>query len=134
MSTDEHTAAPSAAAPRRNDGADLGAWCGVWVNVELERGRVNPVSWELLGEGRKGDIIVTPEKAEELSRPQQAGQPAAGKGKTRGKAAAFDPQAMKKLLEEQKRAADAESARERDMGARAPTAGQESSGIDFRRD
>jgi electron transfer flavoprotein alpha subunit len=53
MSSDEHTAAPSAAAPRRNDGADLGAWRGVWVNVELERGRVHPVSWELLGEGRK---------------------------------------------------------------------------------
>jgi len=88
----------------------------------------------LLGEGRKGDIIVTPEKAEELSRPQQAGQPAAGKGKTRGKAAAFDPQAMKKLLEEQKRAADEQSAAEREMGARAPTASQESSGIDFRRD
>lgn len=87
----------------------------------------------LLGEGRKGDIIVTPEKAEELSRPQQPGQPAA-KGKAKGKAAAFDPEAMKRLLEEQKRAADAESARERDMGARAPTAGEESSGIDFRRD
>jgi electron transfer flavoprotein alpha subunit len=31
----------------------LEAWRGVWVNVELERGRVHPVSWELLGEGRK---------------------------------------------------------------------------------
>lgn len=87
----------------------------------------------LLGEGRKGDIIVTPEKAEELSRPQQPGQ-AGGKGKAKGKAAAFDPQAMKKLLEQQKRAADAESEEERAMGARAPTASQESSGIDFRRD
>lgn len=29
------------------------AWRGVWVNVELERGRVHPVSWELIGEGRK---------------------------------------------------------------------------------
>jgi electron transfer flavoprotein alpha subunit len=54
MSSEEHAApAPSAAAPRRADGADLGAWRGVWVNVELERGRVHPVSWELLGEGRK---------------------------------------------------------------------------------
>lgn len=43
----------AAAAPRRESGADLGAWRGVWVNVELERGRVQPVSWELLGEGRK---------------------------------------------------------------------------------
>ncbi|MDT8854287.1 electron transfer flavoprotein subunit alpha/FixB family protein [Paracoccaceae bacterium Fryx2] len=25
----------------------------VWVNVEIERGRVHPVSWELMGEGRK---------------------------------------------------------------------------------
>ncbi len=87
----------------------------------------------LLGQGRKGDIIVTPEKAEELSRPQQAGQPPTAKGR-KGKAAAFDPQAMKKLLDEQKRAADAESARERDLGAQAPTATQDSSGIDFRRD
>lgn len=31
----------------------LDAWKGVFVNVELERGRVHPVSWELLGEGRK---------------------------------------------------------------------------------
>ncbi len=55
---------------------------------------------KLLGEGRKGDIIVTPEKAEELSRPQQPGNVPAAKGKSRkGKAAAFDPQAMKKLLE-----------------------------------
>jgi len=45
--------AAAAAAPRRESGADLGAWRGVWVNVELERGRVHPVSWELLGEGRK---------------------------------------------------------------------------------
>jgi len=87
----------------------------------------------LLGEGRKGDIIVTPEKAEELSRPQQPGQ-AGAKGKTKGKATAFDAQAMKKLLEDQKRAADAESAAEREAGARAPTASQDSSGIDFRRD
>lgn len=47
------SAAPAAAAPRRTDGADLGRWRGVWVYVELERGRVHPVSWELLGEGRK---------------------------------------------------------------------------------
>lgn len=29
------------------------AYKHVWVFVELERGRVHPVSWELLGEGRK---------------------------------------------------------------------------------
>ncbi len=33
--------------------ANIEGWTGVWVNVELERGRVHPVSWELLGEGRK---------------------------------------------------------------------------------
>lgn len=88
---------------------------------------------KLLGAGRKGDILVTPEKAEELSRPQQADEPGAAKGRKR-KATAFDPQAMKKLLDAQKRAADEESARERAMGAQAPTAGDESSGIDFRRD
>lgn len=33
--------------------ANLEGWTGVWVNIELERGRVHPVSWELLGEGRK---------------------------------------------------------------------------------
>ena len=90
---------------------------------------------KLLGEGRKGDIIVTPEKAEELSRPQQPGNVPAAKGKSRkSNATAFDPEAMKKMLEQQKRAADRESAEERDMGALAPTAGQGSSGIDFRRD
>jgi electron transfer flavoprotein alpha subunit len=44
---------PVAAAPRRGDGADLSVYHGVWVFVELERGKVHPVSWELLGEGRK---------------------------------------------------------------------------------
>ncbi|GIK79067.1 MAG: electron transfer flavoprotein subunit alpha/FixB family protein [Pseudorhodoplanes sp.] len=33
--------------------AGLEDWRGVWIAVELERGRVHPVSWELLGEGRK---------------------------------------------------------------------------------
>lgn len=31
----------------------LKAYKGVWVFVELERGRVHPVSWELIGEGCK---------------------------------------------------------------------------------
>jgi electron transfer flavoprotein alpha subunit len=31
----------------------LEVYKGVWVFVELERGAVHPVSWELLGEGRK---------------------------------------------------------------------------------
>ncbi|MCL4775770.1 MAG: electron transfer flavoprotein subunit alpha/FixB family protein, partial [Burkholderiaceae bacterium] len=55
MSHDERPGVASAAAPRRSGDADpdLGAWRGVWVFVELERGRVHPVSWELIGEGRK---------------------------------------------------------------------------------
>lgn len=32
---------------------ELKAYKGVWVFVEHERGEVHPVSWELLGEGRK---------------------------------------------------------------------------------
>jgi len=32
---------------------ELKAYQGVWVFVEHERGEVHPVSWELLGEGRK---------------------------------------------------------------------------------
>lgn len=36
----------------------LATYKGVWVFVELERGAVHPVSWELLGEGRKlADIL-----------------------------------------------------------------------------
>ena len=31
----------------------LAAYKGVWVFVEHERGQVHPVSWELMGEGRK---------------------------------------------------------------------------------
>jgi electron transfer flavoprotein alpha subunit len=31
----------------------LHAYKGVWVFIELERGQVHPVSWELLGEGRQ---------------------------------------------------------------------------------
>ena len=31
----------------------LAAYKGVWVFIEMERGHVHPVSWELIGEGRK---------------------------------------------------------------------------------
>lgn len=51
---------PAAAPARRPAGRKkfeldprLAAYQGVWVFVELERGAVHPVSWELLGEGRK---------------------------------------------------------------------------------
>ena len=32
---------------------NLAGYKGVWVFVEHERGQVHPVSWELMGEGRK---------------------------------------------------------------------------------
>ena len=31
----------------------LAAYKGVWVYIEMDRGHVHPVSWELIGEGRK---------------------------------------------------------------------------------
>jgi electron transfer flavoprotein alpha subunit len=38
----------------------LQAYAGVWVFIELEHGRVHPVSWELLSEGRKlADSLAT---------------------------------------------------------------------------
>ncbi|NLI92758.1 MAG: 4Fe-4S binding protein [Peptococcaceae bacterium] len=33
--------------------ADLKAWSGVWVVIEYNHGEIAPVSWELMGEGRK---------------------------------------------------------------------------------
>lgn len=49
------TTATKKAAGRRKLEFDpsLAAYQGVWVFVEHERGQVHPVSWELLGEGRK---------------------------------------------------------------------------------
>ena len=53
------TATPNAPTPRpagrRAQKLDerLAGYKGVWVFVEYERGQVHPVSWELLGEGRK---------------------------------------------------------------------------------
>lgn len=48
---------PPAAVPRGKMKAELPehlkAYKGVWVCIEMERGEVHPVSWELLGEGRK---------------------------------------------------------------------------------
>ena len=47
-------AAPRAAGRQRVQLDErLLAYKGVWVFVEMERGHVHPVSWELLGEGRK---------------------------------------------------------------------------------
>jgi len=54
------TATPPAAPAKKPAGRKkfeldprLAAYKGVWVCVELERGSVHPVSWELMGEGRK---------------------------------------------------------------------------------
>ena len=84
---------------------------------------------EQLLDSRKGDLIVSPEKAEELSRPKQAnsaGAPVAAASPSRTRK--FDPAAAQRLLE-QRKAADAQSEAERALAAQAPTAGGESSGI-----
>lgn len=90
----------------------------------------------LLGE-EKGDILVTPEKAEELSR-------IAGPGARRDKSRKFDPNAIAKAvggtapadaqngrdaLERQKKSADEATASDAAAAANAPTASTESSGI-----
>ncbi len=46
-------AAPSRAAMKKELPEHFKAYKHVWVMVELERGHVHPVSWELLGEARK---------------------------------------------------------------------------------
>ncbi len=47
------TSAPSRAAMKKELPERFKAYKNVWVMVELERGQVHPVSWELMGEGRK---------------------------------------------------------------------------------
>ena len=46
-------AAPSRAAMKKELPEHFKAYKHVWVMVELERGHVHPVSWELMGEARK---------------------------------------------------------------------------------
>ena len=46
-------AAPSRAAMKKELPEHFRAYKHVWVMVELERGHVHPVSWELMGEARK---------------------------------------------------------------------------------
>jgi hypothetical protein len=92
-----------------------------WAEALLEAER-------LLGQ-RKGDLIVTPQKAEELSRPRQANAaPASAPRKDRK----FDPAATQKLIDARK-AADAQTEADRALAAQAPTASHESSGIDVGR-
>lgn len=83
---------------------------------------------EKLLDSRKGDLIVTPEKAEELSRPKQASATGQASPAQPSRVRKFDPVAAQKLLEQQK-AADAQSEAERALAAQAPTARGESSGI-----
>jgi len=45
--------APARAAMKKELPERFKAYRNVWVIVELERGQVHPVSWELMGEGRK---------------------------------------------------------------------------------
>jgi electron transfer flavoprotein alpha subunit len=47
------TPAPNRAAMKKELPEHFKAYKHVWVNVELERGHVHPVSWELMGEARK---------------------------------------------------------------------------------
>lgn len=50
----EKNAAPARKGKRKLElDPRLAAYKGVWVFIEHERGQVHPVSWELLGEGRK---------------------------------------------------------------------------------
>ncbi|MHB8224850.1 electron transfer flavoprotein subunit alpha/FixB family protein [Acidithiobacillus sp.] len=56
----ENTAAPAKPKGKKRLELDprLAAYKGIWVFVEMERGQVHHVSWELLGEGRKlADIL-----------------------------------------------------------------------------
>ncbi|MDD5004597.1 MAG: electron transfer flavoprotein subunit alpha, partial [Acidithiobacillus sp.] len=51
----ENTTAPAKPKGKKRLELDprLAAYKGIWVFVEMERGQVHQVSWELLGEGRK---------------------------------------------------------------------------------
>lgn len=92
---------------------------------------------KLLGQERKGDILVTPEKSEELSR-------IAGPAGKRDKNRKFDAGAIARtvgvpppaeaadthaVVERQKKSADEATARDAAAAASAPTAGTELSGI-----
>ncbi|MHB9118834.1 MAG: electron transfer flavoprotein subunit alpha/FixB family protein [Burkholderiales bacterium] len=67
--------APPAKKGRRKFELDprLAAYKGVWVYIEHERGQVHPVSWELLGEGRKlADLLQVELAAVVLGAPGEA--------------------------------------------------------------
>ena len=53
MSEAKPAAAPSRGKMKAELSDHFKAYKDVWVFVELERGQVHPVSWELMGEGRK---------------------------------------------------------------------------------
>ena len=74
--------APSAAGSRAGMKKELSdhfkAYKHVWVFVELERGHVHPVSWELMGEGRKlADKLGVELAGVVLAGPGQGGREAA---------------------------------------------------------
>lgn len=87
----------------------------------------------LLGEGRAGDIVVTPEKAEELSRPRTAATKPANPRKfdagSIARSLGVAPADVKPALERQRRTADEAAAADAAAAAQAPTASGESSGI-----
>ena len=84
-----------------------------WADTLAEAERV-------LGTGRKTDIIVTPEKAEELSRAQPAGA---------GKRAKFDPAAKALEAKPVPDVIDSATIIDDAMSAQAPTASKDSAGI-----
>ncbi|MHB8124886.1 MAG: FAD-binding protein [Desulfitobacteriaceae bacterium] len=47
------SASSTSAAPNNGFNTDGDVWSGVWVIIEYNHGKVAPVAWELLGEGRK---------------------------------------------------------------------------------
>ncbi len=53
MSDRPPPAAPARSAMKKELPERFKAYKNVWVMVELERGQIHPVSWELMGEGRK---------------------------------------------------------------------------------
>ncbi|MTJ81057.1 MAG: electron transfer flavoprotein subunit alpha/FixB family protein [Telmatospirillum sp.] len=63
----------------------LAAYKGVWVFIEMERGHVHPVSWELIGEGRKlADRLGVDVWGVILAPPGEANMVAAGEAYAHG--------------------------------------------------
>jgi len=65
---------------RQAEEQPLADYRGVWVFIELERGRVHPVSWELLGKGRELADTLGVQLAAVVAGPQDEGTRAAVAG------------------------------------------------------